>query len=162
MTTSMGANSLASLKQEIERSWNMMLRRGRWVLWNGVGSRICQGNMEDSVIGSYVCLILFLLTIPLIYTMQLGVPNLNSLAQLIVITVLYFTPSFATKLSTQLDADHSRPLWSRRIKKRLFEHLAVVGLKEFNMDKEAAAEEPTQQAVVCRSYYISPLGFIQI
>ena len=35
--------------------------------------------------------------------MQLGVPNLNSLAQLIVITVLYFTPSFATKLSAQLD-----------------------------------------------------------
>jgi len=69
--------------------------------------------------------------------MQLGVPNLNSLAQLIVITILYFTPSFVTKLSAQLDVDHSRPLWSRRIKKRLLEHLAVVGLKEYNMDKEA-------------------------
>jgi len=69
--------------------------------------------------------------------MQLGAPNLKSLAQLIVITIFYFTPSFATKLSAQLDADHSRPLWSRRIKKRLFEHLIVVGLKEYNMDKEA-------------------------
>ena len=123
-------------------------------------NRIRQGSVENSDIGSYVRLT------PLIYTMQLEcltpIPSPSSLSSPL------FT-SFSVICDKIFSSTWCRLFWSRRIKKQPFEHLAVVRLKEFNTDKEAADEEPAQQAKTVASIdtdkpalWISPSSDITI
>jgi len=83
-----GANELAALKEiEVMKS-DTKERKMDIMKWRRL-NRIRQGSVENSVIGSYVCLILFIGDSTHIHYAA-RVPNLNSLAQLVVITILYF------------------------------------------------------------------------
>ncbi|KAF5326493.1 hypothetical protein D9611_000770 [Ephemerocybe angulata] len=141
------ADDLADLKRRIEAMAVGSEERKMGVReWRRL-KRIPQGSVENGVIRTYLE---WLTSVPWPNSTSLpftdSATSLSSLSSSGSIGTLDLKDrSFLTHAREQLDSDH---FGLEKIKKRLIEYLAVVRLKEMNMEKEKLKEEREQQEVL--------------